>query len=405
MKWEITKLTILLLLLAGCSGNKQQGEGFITIDVTKSYPEKKFILQDLFDIEYLPLETTDEFVTNAVLQYIDENLIIMTDGGNSKTGNIYLVDRKSGKCLRVISHRGQSGEEYIFSAYVNYDKENDELYVVDSMSGKILVYDLYGNFKRTFKMFPNTLYFWVNVFDQDHLICHGSPSSDPTDSDFNESTNNSGFMLVSKQDGSAQKIQIPYDRFHSTTLIAENPNSPTGKFYASIQNKPFIPDQGSWILAEASSDTIYRYTQDYAKEPFIVRTPSVDSMDPEIYLYPGVLTKRYCFLQTVKMAYDFDKHDGFETTELVYDREENATYSYVIYNDDFADKREVNMVLKYPNPPIVVNNGGIAFMARLTAPDLQEAYQNRKLKGELKEIASKLNEDSNPVIMIATYKK
>ena len=146
--------------------------------------------------------------------------------------------------------------------------------------------------------------------------------------------------------------------------------------------------------------------RDHVKEPFIVRTPPIDSMDdPEIFLYPGIISDRYCFLQTVKLEYDFDKHEGFETAELVYDRTENTIYSYVIYNDDFTDKREMNMVLRYPNPPIIKNNDEVAFMVRMTTHELQEAYENGKLKGKLKEIAAGLNEDSNPVIMIAKYKK
>lgn len=403
---DLISVIICSIILLGCNENNPPTDSYFTVDVTKSYPEKKLVLQDLFDVEYLALETTDEFVTTASLQYIDEDIIIMTNGGNSQTGNIYLVDRKSGKCLKTISHRGQSGEEYVFLASVNYDKENDELYIVDSMSQKVLVYDSRGNFKRTFKMPNDTHYFWINIFDRDHLICYGEPAADPTDSNFRESVNNSGFMLVSKQDGSVKKIQVPYERFHSTLLVAENPNSPTGKFYSGISNKPLIPYQESWILVEASSDTIYRYMRDHVKEPFIVRTPPIDSMDdPEIFLYPGIISDRYCFLQTVKLEYDFDKHEGFETAELVYDRTENTIYSYVIYNDDFTDKREMNMVLRYPNPPIIKNNDEVAFMVRMATHELQEAYENGKLKGKLKEIAAGLNEDSNPVIMIAKYKK
>ena len=44
-------------------------------------------------------------------------------------------------------------------------------------------------------------------------------------------------------------------------------------------------------------------------------------------------------------------------------------------------------------------------MIRLEVPDLLEAYEMGKLKGELKKIAANLNEDSNPVLMLAKYKK
>ena len=32
-------------------------QGLVTLDVTKDYPEKKIVLQDLADVKYIPLET------------------------------------------------------------------------------------------------------------------------------------------------------------------------------------------------------------------------------------------------------------------------------------------------------------------------------------------------------------
>lgn len=68
------KYTILLVsILAGCSiqstnhstnSEKQDlivdNRGLVTIDVTKKYPEKMLYIQDLADVEYMPLETNDK---------------------------------------------------------------------------------------------------------------------------------------------------------------------------------------------------------------------------------------------------------------------------------------------------------------------------------------------------------
>ena len=63
MKNEITTLAIILFIAAGVGGCKQSGTngGLITVDVTAGYPEKELILQDFMDVEYIPLETNDEF--------------------------------------------------------------------------------------------------------------------------------------------------------------------------------------------------------------------------------------------------------------------------------------------------------------------------------------------------------
>ena len=50
-------------------------------------------------------------------------------------------------------------------------------------------------------------------------------------------------------------------------------------------------------------------------------------------------------------------------------------------------------------------NHEIASWYSLEAYQLVESYNKGELKGILKEIASKLNEDSNPVIMLIKYKK
>lgn len=70
---KITKLisaTILLTSMAGCGGNKQPVVDLVTVDVSANYPEKKLILQDIMDVEYVPLETTDEFITYGSISLI-----------------------------------------------------------------------------------------------------------------------------------------------------------------------------------------------------------------------------------------------------------------------------------------------------------------------------------------------
>ena len=60
MKWIITISAILLFALAGCGKDKQSTDELVTINVSKDYPEKELILQDIMDVEYIALETTDD---------------------------------------------------------------------------------------------------------------------------------------------------------------------------------------------------------------------------------------------------------------------------------------------------------------------------------------------------------
>lgn len=63
---RLTAISVMaLFIMTGCGGQKSgtQNDDIITVDVTASYPKKELILQDFMDVEYVPLETNDEFVT------------------------------------------------------------------------------------------------------------------------------------------------------------------------------------------------------------------------------------------------------------------------------------------------------------------------------------------------------
>ncbi|MDR1381043.1 MAG: 6-bladed beta-propeller [Tannerella sp.] len=393
MKKTITISAIILLATAGCAGgSKPSADDFITVDVTASYPKKELILQDFMDVEYIPLETKDEFITMAYIQSIGKDVIVVRNRNRSSDGDIFFFD-KNGKGLKKINRKGQGGEEYTFLLWVALDEDNGELFVDDHYIRKLFVYDLDGNFKRNFGHKEGVYYDKIYNFDRENLICH-----DGNRGFGNEERNI--FLIISKQDGSVTKeIQIPYEEQQSTVLKSIDEAQGIG-YSARPDNNELIPYRGNWILAEPSSDTLYLLQPDYSIIPFMARTPSIQSMDTKVFLFPGVLTDRYYFMQTVKKEYDFATDRGFQKTNLIYDRQEETIFEYVVYNDDFSDKRPVNMV-----DEVYMMNNEIVFIKKMEAHDLVEAYEKGELKGRLKEIAATLDEEDNPVIMLVKHRK
>lgn len=102
-------------------------------------------------------------------------------------------------------------------------------------------------------------------------------------------------------------------------------------------------------------------------------------------------------MRTMRKEVDFTTFKGFLGEDLVYDKQENALFSYILYNDDFINKEEVSLTSEPRNPEI-------AICQTLDAPDLVEAYEKGQLKGKLKEIAANLDEESNPVVMLLKRK-
>ena len=384
MKKANSILATILVLMTGCGGNKQSTEDFITVDVTASYPEKELILQDFMDVEYIALETTDEFITQGVVEAVGKEILLVTNRNND--GDIF-VFAGNGKALRKINRKGQGGEEYSHTTGIVLDENNNELFVIDYPARKIPVYDLYGNFKRSFKFADTAYYTSTFNYDRDHLICYKSyysTESEPC------------HLIISKQDGSiVREIQIPFKEIKKP-IVTEEINGQLATAVTSFHQ--IIPYHGNWALVEASSDTVYSYFPDEKIVPFIVRTPSVYSMDPEVFLSPSVLTDRYYFMRTIKKKFDFAKMTGFPINDLVYDKQENAVFRSIVYNDDFSNKKGADL-WSYPV------NHEIATWQPLEAYRLVEAYKEGQLKGKLKDIAATLDEESNPVIMLIKYKK
>jgi hypothetical protein len=191
-----------------------------------------------------------------------------------------------------------------------------------------------------------------------------------------------------------EDIEIPFEKKISTVIVEKVGDMVYGN---APRNSLIVPLQNNWILTEPSTDTVYMNQPDNSLHPFMVRTPSVHTMDPEVFLFPGVLTDRYYFMQTVKKEYDFAADEGLPTTDLAYDRQEKKIYKYTVYNHDFSERTE-DMSQRS------INNE-TACCVTLEAPDLVEAYGKGKLNGKLGEIAAKLDEEDNPVIMLIKYKR
>ena len=364
-------------------------DDIITVDVRRNYSSKKeLILQDFMDVEYIVLETNDDFVNQGVVLDVGNEFMLVRNRLND--GDIFIYDRQ-GKALRKINHKGQGPEEYITYQNIILDEEKGEIFINNSSSQKIVVYDLYGNFKRSLKYNNEGLeyMFYTDIFnyDNDNLICYD---------EYNEEI---GFELISKQNGSiTKKIEISFKE--KKVLMQTTPADGGGIYVVGpAPRRSIIPFKGNWILSEVSSDTVYSFLTNYSLRPFIVRIPSVQSMTPEVMLTLRVLSDRYYFMEIVKNEYNFSTRTGFPTTYFMYDRQEKAFWGYTLYNGDFSTKKEL-----YLNRFTPVNHE-VESWNRLEAYQLVESYKNGELKdGRLKDIAAKLDAEDNPVIMLIKHK-
>lgn len=387
MKYISVILILVLLIMASCADRKQSKNNFIIVDMAQVPSTKKeLILQDFMDVEYIALETKDDFYNQGFVQSIGKEILLVKNRNDD--GDIFVYDR-TGKALRKINRKGQGGEEYLSIYNIILDENREEIFVNDLF--KIVVYDLYGNFKRSFKYKETSgTIFYSDIFnyDIDNLLCY-----DP----FNKKI---AFLLISKLDGSITKeIEIPFKE--KIFLRQQFKDESKNMVYTAMPDpyRTLTPYNGNWILFESSSDTVYTFFPDYSLHPFIVRTPPIQFMDPKVFLSFRLLSDRYYFMETIKNVYDFNSGSGFPKTFFMYDKLEKDFFRYSLYNGDYLIKKEVFMSLTKPV------NQEIESWYPLNAFQLVDSYKKGELRGKLKEIAATLNEESNSVIMLIKHKK
>jgi hypothetical protein len=123
-------------------------------------------------------------------------------------------------------------------------------------------------------------------------------------------------------------------------------------------------------------------------------------MEKPIFLLFGANTNRYLFVNTAVFEFDFNTDTGFPETPLVYDKAEKQIYQCVLYNDDYPTLKQTGI----RSSRNFINNKNVMASVVFQAYKLIEANEKGELYGELKEIASKLTDDDNPVLMVAKFK-
>ena len=375
----------VMVLLAGCKSGAEQE--IITIDVTASYPEKEIALREIADIKYITLETKEGFYIGGNIFYADDNKIIVLE---YDTGAIVIFDGE-GKAVRSINHKGRGPQEYSDTRSLFFDSDNMEFFIYDR--SKICVYGYDGNFKRSLPIIDGERYEEIENFNSSTIICYNkgviSTSTDNND--------NTPFLLISKADGTLiSDIDISFEKAEYPSVRFTLADGRVAVFsYASDTPFSIVEWGDDYLLNEISLDTIYKIDRsNLSIRPFIVRTPKIHSMDINVFLYPILEAGRYIFMTTIEMSYNADTREAGAIHNLLYDKNDRKSHYYKIYNEDFTDKREFS----------VDRGNGNYITGIYSAVSLVNRLKDGVLTGELAEIASKLDENDNPVVLLAKLK-
>lgn len=341
------------------------------LDVTREYPTKEIYIQDIADVDYIPLETNDSMLwLGRELRYLDEDCIM---GASHQTG-VYFHDGK-GNAQNSFNKIGQGPEDYTSLYTAKYRKTYNEVYILDILKHRYCVYDNKGNFKRIIKTGG------VNGL---HGIGDFCILSDRLLQYYNYQDY---YTLLSLDNG--EKIKdIKYGAGKVSLSIQENGLILNTMLY------PFIKDEEGCYLSFLASDTIFLLTPDMETKAVGIRTPSVKEMEIPIFVFPRKNTKDYFIVEKVK------KEKGFPSETHILDKKENKFYRLDggFKNRDYAKMPIYLDAVSADMPPNMA-------ITVLSPTGLCMALERGLLSGKLKDIAANLKEDDNPVLMVIKFKE
>lgn len=390
---------ILICILAGCTNRPLRvSESELSIlDLTKNYPKRELAINEIAEVEYVPLETTDSSViATGIMTNISEKYIITTD----VFGPVFIFDRK-GKHLRTLHARGQGPEEYnmIYAFAVDFPEE--EFYVTDYKSKRIQVYDFTGKWKRTLKISKELFYDCLFNYNEQYLIgvneFYDTPNFD------NLPMNKTPYHLLDKKTSTHKPVPIIIDNWISKTLERKAVKVGENTTIMETTALSLIPrlwaNSYDFFISEFSKDTLYSFKNGQLL-PLAIRYPSVESCDIPVVIAPIFYTDNYLLFKPVTLRLDKDyKYAPYDEAPLLLWNRKTDEIQHVtrLYDSNRGKYIKSNMHNERSEQPNF-------FMTKMKAFQLCEEYEAGKLKGKLKEVASKLKEDDNDVIAIYKLK-
>ena len=272
MNFKKNLFILLIFILADSLIYSQSKTNILpVIDISKNYPTKKIILQDIADVEYVSLETTDEVLLSGVslgdvsiLFHVSDKYICTYEFNR---GEIFIFNR-SGKIVNHFNNKGQqSGSEYTSIKNIVFDEKNEELFVCTHYQS-ILVYSMSGEFKRKLESLKN---YEAYNFDDKTLLVFDEINVE----DSKVTSKKNPYRLISKKDGSTVEVLDIYlpQRYSHRFLIEPGHIVSMGFYNQMYYGKDFT-------IMDMSSDTAFLLTQNKELTPFLIRKPSVHTSKP-----------------------------------------------------------------------------------------------------------------------------
>ena len=366
--------------------SEAQNANFWELDVAKDYPEKTINLEDIAEVRYVPLETTDQSLIQGIHKMAtSKDKIVICDIAQN---TIFIFD-KDGHYINSINKEGPGPQEYSSIQNFAVDFQKEEIYICDyPLKYRILTYSFDGGFIRESKLdqkiWPSILY----NYDENHLIAYDNYNME------SENANKQPYSLINKENGQVSPLPLIIENRKSNRVMTSDGD----KFMSfSIDIDPMIKTDDGVVISDFALDTIYKYT-DHKLVPIGVRK-NLGQKDLSSFC---AYSSNYSFFNIVKMDVD-EKNIGdaprkMDSELFLLDWKSSSISAVTIKMSDMIRRNEI----RWDSYSKDLHESGVAHSFRASV--LIKRLKDQRLNGKLKEIASTLNEDDNPVLMLAKFK-
>ena len=370
---------ITWIFLFGCTPRNQHHDGYIIhVNIGRTPPVKELNLTEIARVEFLQLPVHDDFLFRGRPRIITDNKIIFGEG---MSGDILIFSR-DGTPLSRFNRRGGGAQEFNTMGSVMFDEASNEIFVV--ASNRILVYSLEGEFKRALPLLEDARIFDALIvnFNAELFLIYDENDVYPAP-----------FSLISKYDGSVVgTIDVPIGEPLSDRI--EMMQGERHLIFMPWRTR-MIPHPDGFLLNNYSTDTLFLLSPTKELTPFLVRTPGLHASTP-ITIDGFIEAGEYQIVHTTRYQIQDMRIPEFY---LMRNRTTGSMYTQRFIFDEFRGK-EITLSFHTIRP---TQNSRIGLIS-LDLTELQDANDEGRLSGRLKEIVDNSEEDGNNVFMLLHFK-
>lgn len=395
MKNKNILFLILVSCVISCSSHKESQEELAFIDISKEYPEKEINLTDIADITYVYLNSkSDDYLFKGSINYVTKNSIVVID----RYSYSILFFSKDGNPTSYFNRRGQGPEEYTDAASVMYDEEKDDVFVSPDFSDHIMVYSSSGKFKRKITLPQRNINGQMALFDDQSILVYDNTklwqaivqSNSVDKKTFSEQLGDSTFFLISKIDGTVlDYIQLPYKNINLSYKDLE------GTFIGQVSYGRVRKCPEGLFLYNPETDSIFLYRKDKSLVPYFHKKPLLNNYNPMTVMDICMDVGKFQFIS----VYSYLTGKSPLPQYYIRDKETGKIFRQKITLSDYKEKDF------YINPRLSnYYEKGVHF--ELDFSKLEEAYNENKLSGKLKElVASRIKEkEPNNIFVLVDFR-